>query len=323
MSLISVIVPIYNSEKYLNRCIDSILNQSYRNLEIILIDDGSIDNSFEVCKKYSNIDNRIKIVHKKNEGVSSARNIGLNMAKGEWISFIDSDDYIEKEMYEKLYKNALKNDAEISTCVLKYRTIEDKVINPFKGKLVLDEINSSVDLMKKIYYSDFMNSLCVCMCTKLYKKYIFENLRFINGIYEDDEISTRILINNYKIAILNEPLYIYVQNLNSITNSKFSLKNLNFLNILKKRIKIFSSNEYKELKKQTFELYFNMLIEYYVKARKEKLDEYLTEYISFGIKNIINILNNKYIPLKSKIRFIIFLCNKKIYIKILDIKELV
>lgn len=320
--MISIIIPIYNSEKYLNRCIDSILNQTYSNLEIILIDDGSTDNSLKICEEYLNIDNRIKIKHKKNEGTASARNMGLNMAKGEWIAFVDSDDYIEKDMYEKLYKNAIKNNAEISTCTLKYKTIEGNIIFPFKDELKMETINNSVDLMRQMYCSDYMNSLCVCMCTKIYKRYIFKNIKFIDGIYEDDEISARILINNYKTAIINKPLYIYTQNLNSITNSEFSLKNLNFLNILIKRIELFSLNGYKELKYQTFELYFNMLIEYYIKSRKNNFNIYLNKYISFGRRNITNILFNRYISLKSKTRFIIFLFNKKIYIKLLERREL-
>lgn len=320
MSLISIIVPIYNAEKTLNRCIDSILAQTYYNLEIILIDDGSNDNSYKICEEYLDIDTRIKVKHKKNGGVASARNEGLNIAKGEWIAFVDSDDYIEKDMYEKLYNNAIKNYAEISTCILKYKTIDDRIINPFKGELTVDKVIDSVELMRKIYDSDYLNSLCVCMCTKIYKRYIFDNIRFSDGIYEDDEISTKILINNYKIAIINETLYIYVQNLNSITNSEFSLKNLNFLNILRKRIELFNSEFYKELRYKTFELYFNILIEYYIKSKNKNLEIYLDKELSFAKKNIKNVIFNRYIYLKSKIRIIIFLLNKNIYIKLLERK---
>ena len=104
---ISIIVPVYNVEKYLEKCIDSILNQSYQNLEIILIDDGSTDNSGSICDEYKKKDQRVQVIHQKNQGQSSARNAGLNIAKGSYIGFVDSDDWIEQNMYEKLYKNII------------------------------------------------------------------------------------------------------------------------------------------------------------------------------------------------------------------------
>ncbi|MEG2898607.1 MAG: glycosyltransferase, partial [Eubacterium sp.] len=103
MKLISLIIPIYNSEKFLDRCIQSIINQTYKNIEIILVNDGSIDQSLEICQLYKKRDNRIVIINKKNGGVGSARNIGLQKAKGDYIGFIDSDDYIDKETYEEYY----------------------------------------------------------------------------------------------------------------------------------------------------------------------------------------------------------------------------
>ena len=102
--MISVIIPIYNVEKYLTKCIESVINQTYKNLEIILVNDGSTDNSKEIIDKYSSIDSRIKVINKKNGGLSDARNVGIELAKGEYITFLDSDDWIELNMYEKLYK---------------------------------------------------------------------------------------------------------------------------------------------------------------------------------------------------------------------------
>ena len=116
MSLISVIVPIYNVEKYLDRCVDSIINQTYKNLEIILVDDGSPDNCLAICDSWAEKDRRIKVIHKENGGVSSARNSALDIASGDYIGFVDSDDWIEPDMYEILIKNAKKYDADISRC---------------------------------------------------------------------------------------------------------------------------------------------------------------------------------------------------------------
>ena len=117
--LISVIVPVYNVENYLRECLDSIVAQTYRNIEVILVDDGSKDSSGKICDEYADKDNRIKVIHKENGGVSAARNTGLDIAKGEWISYVDSDDYIESTMIETLICLAKKNDVELAMCSFK------------------------------------------------------------------------------------------------------------------------------------------------------------------------------------------------------------
>lgn len=114
--LVSVVIPIFNVEKYLEKCVNSLVNQIYKNLEIILVDDGSTDNSGNIANELSKSDNRIKVYHKKNGGLSDARNFGIKQAKGKYIGFIDSDDYIENEMYEFLYNNLIENKADISIC---------------------------------------------------------------------------------------------------------------------------------------------------------------------------------------------------------------
>ena len=126
-NLISIIVPIYNVEKYLKKCIDSIINQTYKNLEIILVDDGSPDNCGKICDEYAKKDNRIKVIHKENGGVSSARNVGVENATGEYIGFVDSDDYIEKDMYEVLINNLKKENADISI-ISNYEVYKNKII---------------------------------------------------------------------------------------------------------------------------------------------------------------------------------------------------
>ncbi len=126
--LISIIIPVYNVERYLRECIDSIIAQTYKNLEIILVDDGSSDKSGEICDEYSKKDSRIKVIHKKNGGLSDARNVALDIAKGDYIGFIDSDDYIEKDMFQILYNLAEEYNAEISSISF-YKMLENKVIS--------------------------------------------------------------------------------------------------------------------------------------------------------------------------------------------------
>ena len=122
--LISVIVPVYKAEKYLDKCVQSIVNQTYKNLEIILVDDGSPDNCPEMCDEWAKKDSRIKVIHKENGGVSSARNAGLDNSFGDYIGFVDSDDFIENDFYECLYDNLVENGADISFCT--FKTLDEK-----------------------------------------------------------------------------------------------------------------------------------------------------------------------------------------------------
>ena len=126
-NLISIIVPIYNSENYIKKCLDSILAQTYSNLEVILIDDGSTDNSYNICKDYQKKDNRIVLLQQKNAGVSRARNHGLEVAKGEYIGFVDSDDYIEPEMYEILLNSIIESNSKIAICNYYYENEDSKL----------------------------------------------------------------------------------------------------------------------------------------------------------------------------------------------------
>ncbi|MBR1540013.1 MAG: glycosyltransferase [Clostridia bacterium] len=126
--LISIIVPVYKVEKYLDKCINSIVSQTYKNLEVILVDDGSPDSCGKMCDEWTQKDTRIKVIHKENGGLSDARNFGLDCAKGKYIQFVDSDDYIEKDMIEFLYKNLKENNADISICS-NYMVDEENVIN--------------------------------------------------------------------------------------------------------------------------------------------------------------------------------------------------
>ena len=126
---ISIIIPVYNVEKYLNKCLNSVIEQTYKNIEVILIDDGSTDNSGKICDEYAKNDIRIKIIHQQNGGVSTARNNGLEHATGKYITFVDSDDYIEKEMIETMAKKIMKKNADIVICGVTDRDEENNIIN--------------------------------------------------------------------------------------------------------------------------------------------------------------------------------------------------
>jgi len=228
-SLISVIVPIYNVEQYIRKCIDSILAQSYTNLEIILVDDGSSDNCGRICDEYAANNPRIKVLHKKNGGLSDARNAGLDVADGEYLCFVDSDDWCEKEMLQVALKAA-----EMSKCdIVAYGVFHDFVRN---GKKYKTMIKKSKHKQKVHLFEDSLpllikESLFVTAWSKLYKKRVFENLRFPKGkIFEDTWIFPKLFENSNGIFIISKPLYHYVIRENS--KSIFSSFNSQGMGIL-------------------------------------------------------------------------------------------
>lgn len=220
--LVSVIIPVYNVEKYLNKCIDSVLRQTYKNIEIILVDDGSNDRSGVICDEYMKKDTRVKIIHKENGGLSSARNCGLKIATGELVTFIDSDDVIEIDFIECL-ENKIKKDIDIAFCEIK--VIHNSEINyeSDKGKF---RILNNVDLLKMMLHDQNY----VSACGKIYKKELFNDLEFPYGkIHEDIATIYKAILKANKIAYLPNEKYFYLKREGSITNEKFNIKRLDLI----------------------------------------------------------------------------------------------
>lgn len=248
---ISIIVPVYKVEKYLNRCIDSILNQSYKNIEVILVDDGSPDNCGKICDEYLLKDNRIRVIHKENGGLSSARNAGLDIATGDYIGFVDSDDWIEPKMYETLIENVIKYNAQISVGGVvdlleegnKYTSIK----STFDGNIKIECLNKE-DAMKKFFLGSWS------AWDKIYKREVHEKIRFPEGeINEDEAIAMQILDNCEKIVYTNEVFYNYIKRSDSITTSEFSEKKLDWYKNCKRNLEFIkenysSLNEYAEVR---------------------------------------------------------------------------
>lgn len=177
---ISVIVPVYNMEKYLCRCVDSILAQTYPDIQIILVDDGSVDRSAAICDAYAEKDHRVTVVHKENGGLSSARNAGIDAAQGEYIGFVDSDDYISPEMYEKLVEH-MGTGREIAN-VMYVRADENGVTSPSRVPHTQDEIIPASDFVKEV----MLHLGDISVCTKLFHRSIFQDLRFLEGKLNED-----------------------------------------------------------------------------------------------------------------------------------------
>ena len=216
--LISVIVPVYNVEKYLDRCIESIVNQTYKNLEIILVDDGSPDNSPKICDKWAEIDNRIIVIHKQNAGVAAARNDALAIAKGEYIAFADGDDYCFQKQYETLYRNLIDNDADISMCLYYESDIEIDAPPLIEQSVI---VHNSNECLKHVCVGDYAYGV---LWNKLYKHDV------VRGIIMPDLKCSQDLPYNYfafknanLIAICKEQLYFYRNRKTSTTKSKFKI----------------------------------------------------------------------------------------------------
>lgn len=226
MEKISIIVPIYMVENYLSECIESIIHQTYSNLEIILVNDGSTDKCPQICEDYAKRDSRIVVINKPNGGLSDARNAGIDYATGEYLMFVDSDDYIALNMVELLY-NVLKDvDADMSICNFKY--VSDELDVDFKNcnLPIKDEILTGKDiLLKKMF--QHRGGYWVIACNKLYKRKLFENVRFAIGkIHEDEFIIHQILLQCQRVACVSEMLYFYRQRNTSIIGQAVSLKRL-------------------------------------------------------------------------------------------------
>jgi glycosyltransferase involved in cell wall biosynthesis len=220
--LISVIIPVFNVETYLPKCLDSILSQTYENLEIVIVNDGSTDNSPKICKEYANKNSRIKVVHKENGGLSSARNAGLDVATGEYIGFVDSDDFIERNMYREMLNAMLEHSANLVIC----NYFSDREIKYPCEKSML----ANADLVFRLYLKDKIQAFA---WNKLYPRETFSEIRYANGIlFEDMDIFLPILEKSKRIVLLNDKLYHYVQRKDSITSSKFNPKQIKCLEII-------------------------------------------------------------------------------------------
>lgn len=223
---ISVIVPVYNVEEYIHKCLDSILRQTYFQLEIILVDDGSTDKSGKICDEYAQRDERIKVIHKSNGGLSDARNAGLNIATGELIGFVDSDDYIHEQMYEILQRIMEEEQADIVYCkrVIVRNSMVQKYVDSDTRQCWI-----SLDALEKMYEPGFAGMATVAW-NKLYKKEIFDNIRFPKGmIFEDNYIIHQLYDKAQKVVFIDKTLYYYIERGESIMRKPYTLRSLDKL----------------------------------------------------------------------------------------------
>ncbi|NSE80320.1 glycosyltransferase family 2 protein [Coprococcus comes] len=252
---VSIIIPVYNVEKYLEKCIKSVLNQTYQNLEIILVDDGSKDKSAIICDEYMVKDNRITVIHKQNGGLSSARNAGIEVATGEAVFFLDSDDYISKECIEKLVKLMKKNSADISIIQMKYisEEINDDCAKQNNEKIML--MNSERAIEESLYQKLYT----CCAPAKLYKIEVIGDIRFPVGRISEDLATSHLFFKNAeKIVYSNYYGYYYRQHEESIMHV-FNPKRLDALEWAE-NIELFCKENYPSIIKAAYCRTFNVAI---------------------------------------------------------------
>ena len=217
--LISVIVPVYNVRPYLEKCFDSIARQSYQNLEIILVDDGSTDGSGELCENLSKRDGRVRVIHKKNGGLGSARNAGMDAARGELLSFVDSDDWIEPGMYESLSGIMCRENAQIIACGIK-RVSETGEVSYYQDNLKERSVYTREEALIELPKNERLSN---SMCNKLFRRETIQGLHINEQIYyEDNPFTPQCIARAERIAYTAEPFYCYFERTGSISRKKFS-----------------------------------------------------------------------------------------------------
>lgn len=232
--MISIITPVYNVEKYLKRCVLSILQQTYNDFELILIDDGSTDKSGKICDEMQAYDNRVVVVHQKNKGAGAARNAGLEIAKGNYIGFVDSDDWVERKMYEVLI-NAIKEypQADMAECETNRVRGENK-----KSLTNTSTYRTEVKTRKQMLESFFRingGESNYGIYTKLIKKSVIENFRFVEGTISEDVMASYYFYkNSMNVVTINQKMYNYFQNNKGVTRNKVSRKDLEYITAFKK-----------------------------------------------------------------------------------------
>lgn len=314
MPEISIIVPVYNVEEYLPKCLDTILNQSFRDFEVILVNDGSKDNSGFICEKYAKKDSRIRIIHKENGGLSSARNAGLDIAKGRYIGFIDSDDFIDLKMYEQLYNMIKIYNADIAICsyecVSKHAIIKNK---NYKDKLEEIKVFNNIEALNQTLEENGVEFIVAW--NKLYKSSVFENLRFKEGkVHEDEFIVHQVLYKSNIVVYTPKKLYYYLQRENSITGESFNIKRTDYLEALTERIYFYNEKNLDYLKEKTEYQYLKLYFKYYFKVKNDLKDTEKVKKLKQNFIDTFRTLSKSNIySKKEKLSWIIFIINSSLY----------
>lgn len=306
--LISVIIPVYNVENYLERCIDSVINQSYKNIEILLIDDGSSDKSGIICDKYATKDDRIITIHNKNQGLSKTRNYGIEISKGKFITFIDSDDYIDKDFIKNTYNALIENNVDLGITKLKvsYKNEIPKLRKDNKSKII-----NSKKALEEMLYTDMYY---ISTCGKLYRKKLFDDIRFPNNqLFEDVNTTYKLIDQAKKVYCTNNEYYVYFVRNNSITTQNFNNKQLDLIKATEEMTNDII-NKYQDLieganRRKVYSRISTLCRVITSKGNNEELEKELINYI----KENKEVIKYKETPLRDKIAIRCILISKRLF----------
>lgn len=309
MELVSVIIPVYMVEKYLRRCLDSVINQTYRKLDVLVIDDGSNDDCGRICDEYASNDNRIRVIHQENKGLAEVRNIGVREALGNYILFVDSDDWIDLNLVEVIYSELKKNHVDV-VCFGMNRVDEKghitKVYRGSYGKKVLD----TTDALDCIFFSKYVD---VVSCNKMFSKWLFDGISYPSGrLYEDMATTYKIIEKANKVLCLSEAYYFYYNNINSIGNRKFTNETMQLDNAARECyehcVSVRGTNE-DSLVVGLWKWQL-VIVNMMIKSRTYKYG-----YINKLQKNIklLKVISCDYLPAINKIQFAVFKCSFAMY----------
>ena len=288
---ISIIIPVYNAEIYLNKCIKSITEQTYKNLEIILVNDGSTDSSGKICDEWKEKDNRIKVIHQQNKGVSTARNTGLENSTGEWITFSDNDDYMDSDLIENLYRSAIKRNADISVGGFWIQTFLGEIYYATDEEFVTD----SEEMIERLYTGKEQTFVW----WKLFKIYLFDDISFPDGkVGEDMAVLYKLLDKAEIISNIDKAGYHWLQRGSSLGHKKFNKDKLAVIEFIEDAEKLVE-NKYPRIYPK---------IEHFV----------ISELSNYAVLCNMNKMKNEYNILRKKIRLRIpkNLHNSKVFLRI-------
>lgn len=310
--LISVIIPVHNVEAHLDECLNSVVNQTYHNLEIILLDDGSTDKSGRICDDWAKQDERIRVIHKENEGIAATRNKGLEVAKGAYIAWVDSDDYVDLQLFEKLYDLLVSSGADMSMCNF-YGLYGDTLT--FDGKTrIFDALYSAEEFLEQVYTTGFFS----VVWNKLVPRGLYSDIHFPDGRrFEDSAIMRELVMKCQKIATSKEPLYYYRRHEKSITMQEKSPEEAakyleEYCQWLEDDIAFFADNENGKLMSQASKFLCNAIILQYGELAAKDQRVFKKKYNLY----VKHVLSKKDYTFKVKLKYFIAYISIALYNKL-------
>ncbi|SFD66849.1 Glycosyltransferase involved in cell wall bisynthesis [Lentibacillus persicus] len=320
MAEISIIVPVYNLERLLPRCVDSILAQTFTDFELILVNDGSSDGTGKLCNAYARADNRVKVVHKENGGVASARNAGLNIAKGRYIGFADNDDLLNQYMFEVLYDIAVAHSSDIVIC--NYVEVDEDASCDTKTYEDNYQVRhfDHIEALHQLYTANYITF--VVPWNKLYKRYLFDNIRFEEGNINDDEtVAHKLFYQSGKTTFVQTGLYYYIQRKGSLMHSPFKVNQLDAVYALKQREVFFRKKKERTLHQKALKHYMEKFFWYYflAKSSSQETETALKKLKRTFNRSLIHLLKSTEISGKQKIMCVVFSISPVLFVSIRNI----